>query len=44
MSDQKSEEPLEERYYVQELAQEAGFRIDGYNTEGHFFFLRLQKP
>lgn len=44
MSDQKSEESLEERCYVQELAQEAGFQIDGYETEGHFFFLKLQKP
>jgi len=30
--------------FYQELAKEAGFQIDGYETEGHFFSLRLQKP
>ena len=30
--------------FYQELANEAGFQIDGYETEGHFFFLRLRKP
>ena len=30
--------------FYETLAQETGFQVEGHETEGNFFFLRLQKP
>ncbi len=30
--------------FYETLAQETGFQVEGRETEGHLFFLRLQKP
>ena len=30
--------------FYESLARECGFQVEGHETEGHFFFLRLQKP
>lgn len=30
--------------FYEMLARETGFRVEGHEAEGHFFFLRLQKP
>ena len=30
--------------FYERLAQQTGFQVEGRETEGHFFFLRLQKP
>jgi len=35
---------LHDLSFYEALAQETGFRVEGHETEGHFFFLRLQKP